>query len=76
MQLQFLSSTSLRLTIDTYAGSSGAPLLYFGDSEVGIVIMAVHLRGRTDKETECPMYNEGCVLTEAFLKEMMDTFRE
>lgn len=71
------AATSLvQYELDTYPGSSGSPLLYYGDSDIGIVIMAVHLHGVTEKETKCPMYNEGSVLTKAVLDGMMATFYE
>lgn len=74
------AATSLvRYELDTYPGSSGSPLLYSaaaGDSDIGIVIMAVHLHGATEKETKRPMFNEGSVLTKAVLDGMMATFYE
>ena len=76
VQCTHAATNVVQYELDTYKGSSGAPLLYFGDSEVGIVIMAVHLHGVTNEETECPMYNEGSVLTKTVLKKMMDTFPE
>ena len=62
----------VKYDLDTYVGSSGAPLLYFGDREVGIVIMAVHLRGCTERPSGRPVYNQGSVLT----KTVLDRVRE
>ena len=68
--LTHAATNFVQYELDTYDGSSGAPVLYFGDSD-GVVIVGVHLgHGKGH------VYNEGSVLTKAVLKEMMDAFRE
>ena len=75
VQCTHATTVLVQYKLDTYDGSSGAPLLYFGDSEVGIVIMGVHLCARGSRK-KGHMCNEGSVLTTAVLQKMMNAFRE
>ena len=61
----YLDTDSVAYTLDTYVGSSGSPLLYSGDTGIGIVVMAVHRKGSFKRQ-----FNEGSILTQSFLSGM------